>query len=372
MPMDMTVFYSSPERDADLFYFGGFQAPDAFLAFEIGGERRAVLSSLELGRAERSSRFDEVLSLEDVIKESETKGDLGGRIVWLAGKYGASRLLLPEDFPARIAFELKQLSECPVEFLDRPVCRERLHKSPEEQEAIRRVNRVISGAFCEVEKILGEASIMDGFLHWEGKPLTSEDLHSQIAIHCLRSGCVASGTIAAGGDQACDPHEHGSGPLRAGELIIVDIFPRDAGNGFYGDMTRTYLKGKATAEQRRLVRTVKDAQDRAMDGLMAGVDGKYIHEGVVSWFEENGYETGRNERGYFGFFHGTGHGLGLEIHEEPRVSRESCQLEAGMVTTVEPGLYYPGLGGCRIEDVVGIREGGVRCLSDHPYNWEIA
>jgi Xaa-Pro aminopeptidase len=220
--------------------------------------------------------------------------------------------------------------------------------------------------------MLGESTIQEGLIYFEGQPLTSEALRSVIAVHCLKNGCIAVGTIAAGGDQACDPHEQGSGPLPAGQLIIVDIFPRSEKTGFYGDMTRTYLKGKARPEQRRLVDTVREAQLQAIQGLAAGVDGKDIHDGVTAYFNAKEFTTGRNKQGYFGFFHGTGHGLGLEIHEEPRVSRQSYLLEEGMVTTVEPGLYFRGLGGCRIEDVVCLREGGVKMLSEHPYDWEIA
>ncbi|MGE9291923.1 MAG: M24 family metallopeptidase, partial [Puniceicoccales bacterium] len=358
--------------DADLLHLGGFHAPDAFLAFMIGGKRFAVLSALELNRGEKESRFDEVLPLEEVIEESGTGGDLAGRILWLARKYGASRLCLPEDFPGRTAFELEEKGDLPLEFLDRPVCRDRLRKTVEEQECIRRVNGVVAGAFCEVERILAQSEIREGILFYEGEPLTSGIVRSAIAVHCLKAGCVASGTIVAGGDQACDPHEQGSGPLPANELIIVDIFPRDEETGFFGDMSRTYLKGSSSAEQRRLVETVKAAQTQAIERLAAGVDGKDIHDGVMEYFNENGFSTGRNERGYFGFFHGTGHGVGLEIHEEPRVSRVPYTLEAGMVTTVEPGLYYRGVGGCRIEDVLCLTEDGSIFLSDHPYDWEIA
>ena len=370
--MDMTLFYASPEKDADLLYLGGFHAPDPFLAFEVDSKKGAVLSSLELNRGRKESRFDEIFSLEELRKESGEKKGVVPLVLFLAGKFGATRFRLPEDFPAKLAFELSEKSDRPVIFVDRPVCRDRLCKTADEQESIRRVNEVISGAFGRVEEILAEAVVDGGILRINGKPLTSEWLRSEIAVHCLRHGCIASGTIAAGGEQACDPHEQGSGPLPAHELIIVDIFPRDEKTGFFGDMTRTYLKGKFSAEQRRLVETVREAQALAIHKLAAGVDGKAVHDEVTQFFDQNGFPTGHDETGYFGFFHGTGHGLGLEIHEEPRVGRTSCQMEAGMVTTVEPGLYYPGLGGCRIEDVVRIGEDGVLPLSSHPYDWVIA
>ena len=176
----------------------------------------------------------------------------------------------------------------------------------------------------------------------------------------------------AGGDQACDPHEQGAGPLQANSLLIVDIFPRDEATGYFGDMTRTYLKGSATLDQRALVSAVRSAQALALARIADGVDGRDVHEAVLNRFADAGYQTGKDGDGFRGFFHGTGHGLGLEIHEEPRVSKGSCVLGTDMVVTVEPGLYYPGLGGCRIEDVVRVVSGGVEMLSDHPLDWEIA
>ena len=370
--MEMTLFYGSPEADADLFYLGGFRAPDAFLAFEVGGVSRAVLSPLEIGRARRESRFDEVLSLEEVKSESGPEGDLATRILWLATRYGATALRLSGDFPARTAFALREKGDLPLEFLDRPLCPGRIRKSAGERASIQRVNRVISGAFREVERILGEAEIRDGTIFHAGEPLSSESVRTRIARHCLENGCLAAGTIVAGGDQACDPHEQGSGPLPANSLLIVDIFPRDEATGYFGDMTRTYLKGSSSLDQRTLVSTVRSAQSLALERIADGIDGRDVHEAVLNRFADAGYQTGKDGEGFRGFFHGTGHGLGLEIHEEPRVSKGSCILGSDMVVTVEPGLYYPGLGGCRIEDVVRVVPGGVEMLSDHPLDWEIS
>lgn len=370
--MDMTVFHGAPDRDADLHYFGGFRAPDPFLAAGIDGKRVAVLSPLELDRGRRESRFDEIHSLEDVREELGERGDdLAARILWLAGRHGADRLFLPEDFPAKTAFDLRSNDGPAIEFLPRPVCAGRRRKSAVECEAIRRVNGVISGAFRTVEEILGESSVRDGRIVRGGEPLTAEAVRTEIGIHCLRRGCIAESTIVAGGDQACDPHERGTGPLPANELIIVDIFPRDEATGYFGDMTRTYCKGTAPEEARRIVEAVRRAQELALERIAAGVDGREVHRAVVDFFEGEGFSSGRGEDGFHGFFHGTGHGLGLEIHEEPRISRGSCRLEEGMTATVEPGLYYRGRGACRIEDVVRIGSDGVEMLSDHPVEWEI-
>ena len=189
--------------------------------------------------------------------------------------------------------------------------------------------------------------------------LTSERLRAEIDTAIVRVGGAPADTIVAGGEQACDPHERGSGPLRAGELIIIDIFPRDVKTGYYGDLTRTVVKGRATDAQRHLWETVQEGQRRSIAGTRAGADGKPLHEGCKKFFKERGYPTEQREGRHVGFFHGTGHGLGLELHEEPRFP-EDAFLRGGMVFTVEPGLYYPGLGGVRIEDVVAVTKNGLR------------
>jgi Xaa-Pro aminopeptidase len=218
---------------------------------------------------------------------------------------------------------------------------------------------------------LREATIQQGKLHYQGKFLTSERLKEEIEIACLRAGAVSGHTIAAGGDQACDPHCSGSGVLRANELIIIDVFPRVVATGYHGDMTRTFLKGKASEEQKRLVATVRAAQQKALESIRAGVTGDSIHQKVVDHFEEHGYRTDRAAKQPFGFFHGTGHGLGLEVHESPRLSAGGPKLRAGQVVTVEPGLYYPGLGAVRIEDVVRVTKEGSEMLSNCHYRWLI-
>jgi Xaa-Pro aminopeptidase len=249
---------------------------------------------------------------------------------------------------------------------------EREKKTAEEAEAIRQGNRCSAAGIRAAENVLKAATVKAGKIIYEGRALTSERLKEEIEIACLRAGSVSSHTIAAGGDQACDPHCTGSGILRANELIIVDVFPRVVATGYHGDMTRTFLKGKASAEQKRLVETVLSAQKKAVESVKSGVTGDRIHREVVRQFEENGFKTDARARQPVGFFHGTGHGLGLEVHEAPRLSANGPRLKAGQVVTVEPGLYYPGLGGARIEDVVWVQKEGNELLSSYPYRWELA
>jgi Xaa-Pro aminopeptidase len=185
----------------------------------------------------------------------------------------------------------------------------------------------------------------------------------------LRAGGLPANTIVAGGDQACDPHERGFGPLKADSLIILDIFPRDAKSGYFGDMTRTVVRGRASAEQRRLWETVREGQEMALKKMKPGVDGLNLHNEVKQLFADRGYPTEVRAGRQVGFFHGTGHGLGLEIHEFPRFQK--TVFKPGQTLTVEPGLYYPGLGGVRIEDVVVVTKSGTRLLSRFEKRLEI-
>jgi len=193
-----------------------------------------------------------------------------------------------------------------------------------------------------------------------------------IETACLEAGAVSLSTIAAGGDQACDPHDRGSGPLRANELIVVDVFPRVTASGFFGDMTRTFLRGRASEAQRALVAAVRAAQLAALKVIRAGIPASTVHAAVTDTFDRLGYETRHSAKGSVGFFHGTGHGLGLDIHEPPRMNATTqLPLKRGTVVSVEPGLYYPGLGGCRIEDIVQVAAEGPVMLSKSPYAWEL-
>jgi Xaa-Pro aminopeptidase len=185
----------------------------------------------------------------------------------------------------------------------------------------------------------------------------------------LRAGGVPAGTIVAGGDQACDPHERGYGALYADSLIILDVFPRDAKTGYFGDMTRTVLRGRASEAQRKLWETVKAGQALALKRVKAGVDGMTIHKAIQELFAARGFPTEVRNGRRVGFFHGTGHGLGLEIHEHPRLQK--VVLKDRQVLTVEPGLYYPGVGGAREEDVVVVTKTGCRILSRFPKQLEI-
>ncbi|MEY2549395.1 MAG: Xaa-Pro aminopeptidase, partial [Verrucomicrobiota bacterium] len=235
---------------------------------------------------------------------------------------------------------------------------------------MRRALQITEAGMARAMEVLGASKPGPGKkLIWSGKPLTSEVLRAEIDSAILRAGGLPANTIVAGGDQACDPHERGFGPLKANSLIILDIFPRDAKSGYFGDMTRTVVRGRASEEQRTLWETVREGQELALKKMKPGVDGLSLHNEVKQLFTDRGFPTEVRGGRQVGFFHGTGHGLGLEIHEIPRFQKTVFKI--GQVLTVEPGLYYPGLGGVRIEDVAVVTKSGNRLLSRFEKRLEI-
>ena len=369
------LLYADSEHGADQLYFSGFRVGDPFISFAWRGQRYGVLNALEFGRARKESALDHVLSLEDwtatakqVLKvEQPGPADV---IAALARHFKITDFRVPSNFPLGLATKLQQ-RRIRLEPVDGGLFPEREIKTAAEARAIAEGNRCSAAGFAAAEALLRQAKISAGRLMLGRRPLTSERLREEIEIACLRAGAVSLDTIAAGGDQACDPHCVGHGPLRAHELIIIDIFPRVIATGFHGDMTRTFLKGTPSDAQRKLVAAVRSAHGNAIQAVRAGVDGRTVHTGVVAHFEKLGYKTTRGPKGAEGFFHGTGHGLGLEVHESPSLGRRESRLRKGAVVTVEPGLYYPGLGGCRIEDVVQVTARAPKMLSDYPYRWII-
>jgi len=370
------LLYSGTEHGPDALYFGRVDVPDPFVAFGLRGKKYAIVSALEFGRVKRTSDFDVVLPLEGFMRRARElwpqRKPGAAEVIFLAAKdFRQTRFTVPEDFPAGVYDKLFELG-LDLEIADGALFPEREIKTPAEAAAIREGNRCSARGFAAAESILRASKVRGRTLVHRGRTVTSERLKFAIEAAILEAGGVSSNTIVAGGDQACDPHDRGSGPLRPHELIIVDIFPRVTATGYYGDMTRTFLRGRASEAQQRLVAAVRAAQLAAIKMIRAGVNGRAVHNRVVEVFAAGGFETKHTARGSVGFFHGTGHGLGLAVHELPRMSPTiDYILKPSSVVTVEPGLYYPGLGGCRIEDVVQVTAGKPKMLSRYPYAWEL-
>ncbi len=354
------LIYAASPRSADMLYATGFHAPDAFLFLEQRGRKTIVLNDLEIDRGRREAEVDEVLSASDLAREfgSHSPALIAAGLLL---RRKIRRVEVPADFPLATARVLEKagLRVVPLEGLFWPG---RELKDRNELNAIRRATRLAALGLERAVEVLRAAKIArSGLLQWQGQPLTSEIVRAEADSTVLRAGGIPEGTIVAGGRQACDPHERGHGRLRAHELIILDIFPRDARSGYFGDLTRTVVRGRANEAQRQLWETVCAAQRRAIRAIKPRAKGAAVHKAVQEFFVARGYPTERRDGRWTGFFHGTGHGLGLDLHEEPRLGVTT--FRPGQVFTVEPGLYYPEIGGARHEDVVTVTAGGCRLLS---------
>ena len=236
---------------------------------------------------------------------------------------------------------------------------DRLVKSPREVSFIKKALSVTAQAMRRAVSLVSSSTPKGGLLFLGKKPLTSETVRSEIDSFLAARGYLASNTIVAGGVQGSMPHEKGSGPLRAGWPVVMDIFPRSQENGYFGDMTRTVVRGEPSRELLRMYDAVLGGQKTALSMIRDGARSRDVHAAVEEFFSGRGFETGVSDSGKpRGFIHSTGHGLGLDIHEPPRIGPGKEILREGNVVTVEPGLYYESLGGVRIEDVVVVGRGG--------------
>jgi Xaa-Pro aminopeptidase len=362
------LMVADSEHDANMLYATGLFAPDPFIYLRARGQAHLVMSDLEIDRARRQAPHCRVLSLSQYQEKLRARGirrpGLAQVIRQILREKSIPRVLVPANFPLGLATELGRLR---VRVKARPgnFFPQRELKTPAEVKKISAALVMAEVGMAEAMQVLRAAKISrDRRLMYHNIPLTSEKLRAVINTAILQACGVASNTIVAGGKQGCDPHEGGTGPLRAGEPIIVDIFPRSQKTGYFGDITRTVVRGRASEAVRKLYDTVWRGQKLAFRKMRADVPAREVHCAVQKFFESAGYPTGRRDGRMQGFFHGTGHGLGLEIHESPRVNATSTEvLKPGQVVTVEPGLYYPELGGVRLEDVALVTKNGARNLT---------
>ncbi len=368
------LLIAASESDANLYYATKFIAPDPFVYLEMKGERVLVMSDLEMDRARSQASVGRVLSSSELERQAKAQGAANPGTIDVVHvvlqEAGIKRVLVPANFPYGHAVRLQELGY-QLEMRRDPFFEGRAVKTAEEVAAIEACQRAVEEAVAAAHDLLRTAVPREGMLWIDGAPLTSEGVKKLINVKLMERDCVAQHTIVAGGEQACDPHQEGSGALPADRSIIFDVFPRSSQSRYFADMSRTVIRERPTPELKRLYQTVKDAQEEAIAQVRDGADGAKIHQGICDRFEAAGYRTGLVNGRMQGYFHGTGHGVGLDIHEAPRISRTGSRLQEGHVVTVEPGLYYPGLGAVRIEDMVLVTRDGCRNLTNFPKTFEL-
>jgi Xaa-Pro aminopeptidase len=365
------LIVASAADPSDLFYGSGFSPVDAVVFLDAGRAKYLVVPLLELGRARRACPRCDILVPQQLGLSKARSRSIAAWALALLRRVKARTIRVPPTFPAAIMRQL-EAAGVRVRIVTGPVYPRRAIKSPEEIAHLRAAQRAAVAATDAAIRRIARASVArDGWLTERGARLTSEAVKETIDLALLKHRCLARETIVAGGSRAADPHDRGHGPLRAGEPIVIDIFPQHRDTGYWGDITRTVVRGRARPEIRRMFSTVLRAQREALRMVRAGRKGSDIHAAVQRRFDEAGFPTRTQDGIATGFFHGTGHGVGLDIHEPPSINLADCTLQAGQVVTVEPGLYYPELGGVRIEDTVVVTRDGFRFLAPYPKVLEV-
>lgn len=368
-----TIFQSgSCISDSNIRYLSNFTAPDSFLFLQTSGKNYLVVSNMEKGRAiKQAPPGTAVLTPSELGLRRKGASKLANQAAALIKKSGISRVHVPVDFPVAL-FHALEKKGIRIGVMKTPACPERIVKSSNEIALIRQSQQAAASAIQVATALIHSAKIgKNNQLMLNGKVLTSETVRKHVSRELIRHECSANDTIIAGGIQGTDCHERGSGPLYAGQSIIMDIFPRSEIHGYWGDITRTVCRGPAPPALKKMYNAVKAAQQTALAMVGPEVCTDDIHRAVQAVFEKRGYETKEEGGRHVGFVHGTGHGVGLDIHESPRIGRSGEVLEAGHVVTVEPGLYYPELGGVRIEDTIVVTEKGWRYLAPCAKKFEL-
>jgi Xaa-Pro aminopeptidase len=364
---DALLIVADSERDANMLYATGLFVPDPFIYLHFERRPLLVMSDLEIDRARAQAPHCRVASLSEILRKVRRDGIKQPKyahvIRHILREKKIRRVIVPDSFPFGLARELKKWGI---------KMKPRANFFPKREFKTADEVKKISAALIMAE--VGMAEGMQALRHskigkrqeliYRGAPLTSERLRSIIDCAIMQVCGLAANTIVAGGKQACDPHERGFGLLRANKPIIIDIFPRSQKTGYFGDITRTVVRGRADEATRKLYDTVLRGQKIAFDKMRAKTKTSEIHKAVQDFFVKQGYKTGRRDGHMEGFFHGTGHGLGMDIHEAPRVGATSTgELKSGHIVTVEPGLYYPEIGGVRLEDVALVTGNGAKNLT---------
>jgi Xaa-Pro aminopeptidase len=353
-----------------------FFAPDPFIFIQKRGKRYLVMNDLEIDRAKEQASVDKVLPYTTYVRKVQARGipfpPVSEVLIEIFKDLGVSVIGVPSNFPVGLADALRKKRIKLVIEAD-PFWPEREIKTTTEVKGISLSLRAAEEGIQAGIEALGRCEIRkNGFLYLDGTQLTSEILRRIIDTTIMSQGFVPSHSIVASGEQCVDPHNTGSGPIRAHSSIIMDIFPRSQHTGFFGDISRTVVRGKASERLKHAYHCVQKGQEIGFRQIRNGANAYDIHMQIVDYFNAQGFPTGVIDGRMQGFFHGTGHGLGLDIHELPGIGmRSKSQLKTGHVVTVEPGLYYQGMGGVRLEDVVYVTETGCKNLVKIPKFLEV-
>lgn len=358
--------------DSNQYYLSGYHTLDTFVTLFVNDRVSLLLPESESPRAKTESDADEVRTRSE-FGYREKAEDMDPRrakklvTAEFLADYGVESVSVPVSFPVGTADLLREHGIEVVPDFDYILKEARGVKSDREIANIRNTQRVNEDAMAAAEELLDRATVRDDVLQFDGEELTSERVRKRIERTLLDHGCEMDQCIVASGPAGARFHDSGAGPLEANVPIIIDIFPRHKETRYFGDMTRTFVKGDPHDRVEEWYDLASEAYEAALNAIRPGVTGETVHAAACEVFETEGYPTVRTEDSPDdGFTHATGHGVGLDVHEAPYLAQQGGELEAGHVVSVEPGLYEQGTGGVRIEDLVVVTEDGYENLNEYP------
>lgn len=334
-------------------------------------EKHLILRDIEIERARKNSQATHCWSPADFTPDGGLSGDRETATAQSAAEFlkrnGCTQVVVDRSVPMIYLHHLRLAgisAECDLQW----GIVERRQKNALEIERIQfaqKQTEVVMERACRT--IANAVALADGSLSVDGQVLTSEKIQTLIDVWLLELGFSNPLSIVACGVVGSDCHDHGHGVLYTEQPIIVDIFPRDKKTLYNGDCTRTVVHGNVPDEVARMHSAVARAKAAAVSVIRAGVSGDQVHQATVRSILADRYHFGLPKADAPAFYtamtHGTGHGLGLEVHEPPLLAVDGPELLIGDVVTVEPGLYCREIGGIRIEDVVVVEENGCRNLN---------
>ena len=377
---DSRLIYADSIRDPDLFVATGISVVDPFAYVETNGKRVIVTSELEADAARRHSSATDVWTGAEFGARELVKGGMSHEMASLEvvrralEKLGVNAVSVPPSFPLELADYLRERGVT-VQADRTPFEMRRRVKDERQLAGIRAAQRATEAAFARAVEVLGASSPGSDGLVFEGETLTAERLTGELEDVLRAHGCEGEPPLVGNGPTGANVHEHGKGPVRPHESVIIDIFPRHIESRYHADMTRTFCFGEAPEQLRHMHATVYEALRASEEAIAAGVNGKVVWEAACDAIEAGGYRTTRGladgESLDEDFFHGLGHGVGVEVHEAPNMGLAGDDLMAGDVVTIEPGVYRKGFGGIRLEDLGVVTADGCDILTNFPYDLEI-
>ncbi|MCW4014835.1 MAG: Xaa-Pro peptidase family protein [Candidatus Bathyarchaeota archaeon] len=379
------LLYSDSYKDANMYYLTEFLAPDPFVFLKkVDEEPILVVSQMECPRAQKQSIIKDVRSYFDynyltAVKSAKepqlgaiqflsdlTKKELGTR----------TKICVPPNFPVIVA-DVMRSEGLTIQPMFGVVEKARETKDNAEVKTIKEIQRINETVASEAINLIANSDVgSNKTLLSNGEPLTVGKVKSFFGHKLLEQGClVEEDIIVACGPRSSDPHYVGESEdkLKADQPIILDIYPRSLQKRYWTDMTRTVVKGKSSNKLKKMFDTVSEAKNASLDSIQAGAVGSQVYDVCCDVLEKKGYQTTRSgKKVTVGMTHSLGHGVGLQIHESPRIGElSSVPLGEHVIVTVEPGLYDPTVGGVRLEDIIELTKSGYSNLTKMETQLEI-